>query len=312
MRNLFDLLAGAKLLLQDVKRGLRRYLSNFVFPAQLDEFMKFTVLGSGSTGNSMLIATERTKVLVDAGLNRRETLRRLELVGVDSSELDGVIITHEHSDHVGGLRNLMAEIRCTVFISGETEEAYYSTPRPNGNDEGLKRKEALRSKTAKIESNREFRIGDIDFEPFTVPHDAADNFGFVAKSSGVRFATLTDFGHITDSMKEMLVNCDAIIIESNHSRDMLRACPHYNWNLKQRIAGRHGHFSNEDLAEWLQKDFDGAARDIVLAHLSQKANDIHLARITAETALKSRPPLFSAETRITLSSHSEPSQWFSY
>ncbi len=276
--------------------------------------MKFTVLGSGSTGNSILIATERTKVLVDAGLSRRETLRRLALVGVDSSELDGVLITHEHSDHVGGLRNLVGEIKCTVFISGSTEDAYYRTQKPakNGNDEGLKRRQALMSKTAEIESNREFRIGDIDFEPFTVPHDAADNFGFVAKSAGVRLATLTDFGHITELIKDKLTGCDAIIIESNHSRDMLRACPYYNWSLKQRIAGRHGHLSNEDLADWLQNDFDGTARHIVLAHLSQKANDVHLARITAETALKTRAPLFPTDTKITLSSHSEPTEWFSF
>ena len=93
---------------------------------------------------------------------------------------------------------------------------------------------------------------------------------------------------------------------------MLRACPVYSWSLKQRIAGRRGHLSNEDLADWLQNDFDGSARHIVLAHLSQKSNDIHLARITAETALKMRAPLFPAETKVTLSSHREPTEWISF
>ena len=93
---------------------------------------------------------------------------------------------------------------------------------------------------------------------------------------------------------------------------MLRACPVYTWSLKQRIAGRRGHLSNEDLADWLEKDFDGTARHIVLAHLSQKANDRHLALITAETALKMRMPLFPAETRITLSSHIEPTEWIGF
>ncbi len=274
--------------------------------------MKFTVLGSGSTGNAILIATEKTKILVDAGLSCREIVKRLGEMGVDAADLDAVLITHEHSDHVGGLRNLLGKLRCRVYVSRATEDAYYWHNRSNGNDEGSKRRQALKDRTVEIESDNDFRIGDIDFEPFTVPHDAVDNFGFIAKSAGIRLATLTDFGHITEPMKDRLAGCDAIIIESNHSRDMLRACPVYSWSLKQRIAGRRGHLSNEDLADWLQKDFDGTARHIVLAHLSQKANDVHLARITAETALKMRPPLFPAETTITLSSHNRPTEWIGF
>lgn len=275
--------------------------------------MKFTVLGSGSTGNAVLITSEKTRVLVDAGLSAREICRRLAEVGVDPASLDGVIITHEHSDHIGGLRNLLAKLGCNVYISGETEEAYYGwhrAPNGNGSDEGAKRRDAVKNRRVEIESNRDFHIGDIDFEPFTVPHDAVDNFGFVAKNGGVRMASLTDFGHVTDLIREKLRNCDAIFIESNHSRDMLRACPVYNWSLKQRIAGRRGHLSNEDLADWLQKDFDGTARYIILAHLSQRANDPALARITAETALHMRAPLFRSETKITLSNHREPTEWF--
>lgn len=276
--------------------------------------MKFTVLGSGSTGNAILIATEKTRVLVDAGLSCRETLKRLGQMGVDAADLDAVLITHEHTDHVGGLRSLLGKLKCRVYISGATEEAYYCFSRTNGSggDESVKRFDALRDRTVTIESDGEFRIGDLDFEPFTVPHDAADNFGFVAKSEGVRVATLTDFGHVTELIKNKLTGCDGIIIESNHSRDMLRACPVYSWSLKQRIAGRRGHLSNEDLADWLQNDFDGTARHIVLAHLSQRSNDVHLARITAETALRMRPPLFQAETTITLSSHREPTDWVGF
>ncbi|MBK9153850.1 MAG: MBL fold metallo-hydrolase [Chloracidobacterium sp.] len=276
--------------------------------------MRFTVLGSGSTGNAILIATERTKILVDAGLSCREIVRRLGLMGLDAADLDAVLITHEHSDHVGGLRNLVGKIKGPVYISRATEDAYfsYSSRNGNGGDEGIKRRDAIRGRTVEIKSDEGFQIGDIDLEPFTVPHDAADNFGFVATNRGIRIATLTDFGHITPLMKEKLDGCDGIIIESNHSRDMLRTCPVYSWPLKQRIAGRHGHFSNEDLADWIQNDFDGAAKHIVLAHLSQKANDTHLALITAETALKMRAPLFPAETKITLSSHKEPTDWIGF
>ena len=276
--------------------------------------MRFTVLGSGSTGNAVLISSERTTVLVDAGLSAKEILRRLSAVGVDPADLDAILITHEHSDHAGGLRVLLRSVNCPVYISGETQDAFYSTRKgvQNGESESIKRQTALRERCVAIESSREFRIGDIDFEPFSVPHDAADNFGFVAKRNGVRIATLMDFGHITPLIRQKLNGCDAIVIESNHSRDMLRVCSLYTWDLKQRIFSRTGHLSNEDLADWLTRDFDGSARHVVLAHLSQRANDPALAKITAETALRMRPPLFAVETKITLSKAAEPTEWFTF
>ena len=277
--------------------------------------MKFTVLGSGSTGNAVLISTDRTNVLIDAGLSAREIIKRLSLVGVECDALDAVVVTHEHSDHVGGLRVLLRSVKCPVYISASTEDAYYWTRAGghNGDSESSKRRTALKERRIEIESNRDFRIGDIDFEPFSVPHDAVDNFGFVAKSAGVKIATLMDFGCFTDLIREKLLNCDAIVVESNHSRDMLRTCSVYTWDLKQRIASRHGHLSNEDLADWLTRDFDGCATQIVLAHLSQRANEPHLARLTAETALKMRPPLFqTTTTTVTLSGHREPTAWFRF
>ena len=271
--------------------------------------MKFTVLGSGSTGNAVLISSGRTNVLVDAGLSAREILRRLDAVGVSSDCLDAILITHEHSDHAAGLRVLLRSVKCPVFISAETHESYLSD---YGNGECEKRRKAIGGRSVTIESSHDFRIGDIDFEPFSVPHDAADNFGFVARRDGVRVATLMDFGHFTPLIKQKLNGCDAIVVESNHSRDMLRACPVYSWALKQRIASRTGHLSNEDLSDWLQNEFDGSARHIVLAHLSQRSNDPALARITAETALRMRAPLFAVETKISLSNHKEPTEWFSF
>jgi len=276
--------------------------------------MKVTVLGSGSTGNAVLIATEKTRVLVDAGMSAKQLLERIAAVGEDSSKLDGILITHEHSDHAGGLRVLLKSVNCPVFISEATEDAYYGTRKgiQNGESEATKRRDVLKNRTVKIESSKEFRIGDIDFEPFSVPHDAADNFGFVAKKEGVRIATLMDFGHVTTLIKEKLRGCHAIVVESNHSRDMLKTCPIYSWDLKQRILSRTGHLSNEDLSEWLTNDFDGSAREIVLAHLSQRANEPHLARLMAETALQMRPNFFRAETRITISYHKQPTDWIEF
>jgi phosphoribosyl 1,2-cyclic phosphodiesterase len=247
-------------------------------------------------------------VLVDAGLSAKETVRRLALVGVDASTLDGVVITHEHGDHAGGLRVLLKSLTCPVYISGETRDAYIRE-KARTNDEPKRRAEALRDRTEEISSSEDFRIGEIDFHPFTIPHDAADNFGFVATHAGVRVATLMDFGHVTTLITERLRGCAAIVIESNHSRDMLKACDVYPWELKQRILSRTGHLSNEDVALWLRDGFDGAADHVVLAHLSQRANNPHVAKLTAEMALRERGGLFQTTTQITLSHHKEPTPW---
>jgi len=271
--------------------------------------MKLTVLGSGSTGNAVLIVAGETRVLVDAGLSARELARRLALVGEDIHRLDGVLVTHEHGDHIGGLRVLLRTVDCPVYISARTCDAYISERTNLVNDEWRKRAAALNNRVEQIESSKDFRIGEIDFHPFTIPHDAADNFGFTATHQGVKIATLMDFGHITTLISQQLRGCAAILMESNHSRDMLKACDSYPWELKQRILSRLGHLSNEDVAEWLRDGFDGCARHIVLAHLSQRANNPYLAKISAEVALQERAPLFPAETQISLSFPKEPTPW---
>jgi phosphoribosyl 1,2-cyclic phosphodiesterase len=271
--------------------------------------MKLTVLGSGSTGNAVLIVAGDTRVLVDAGLSAKEIARRLALVGEDIQRLDGVLVTHEHGDHAGGLRVLIRAVDCPVYISAKTCDAYIRERFNVGNDEPRKRANALRDRVEQIESSKDFRIGEIDFHPFTIPHDAVDNFGFIATHGGVKIATLMDFGHITTLISERLRGCAAIVIESNHSRDMLKACEIYPWELKQRILSRLGHLSNEDVAEWIREGFDGSARFLVLAHLSQRANNPYLAKISAEVALQERYPLFHTDTQVSLSFPREPTPW---
>lgn len=271
--------------------------------------MKLTVLGSGSTGNAVLIVAGNTRVLVDAGLSAKEIARRLALMGEDVKALAGVLVTHEHGDHSGGLRVLLSSVDCPVYISGKTHEAYVSERFNVASDEPRRRLDALRNRVEQIESSRDFRIGEIDFHPFTIPHDAVDNFGFTATHQGVKIATLMDFGHITTLVSERLRGCAAIVVESNHSKDMLKACDSYPWELKQRILSRLGHLSNEDLADWLKDGFDGCAKYIVLTHLSQRANNPYLAKISAEVALQEGAPLFAPFTEISLSFPKEPTPW---
>ena len=271
--------------------------------------MKLTVLGSGSTGNAVLIVAGNTRVLVDAGLSAKEIARRLAMVGEDAQRLDGVLVTLEHGDHAGGLRVLLGSVDCPVYISPQTLDAYVSERFNVTNDEPRRRAKALRDRVEQIESSKDFKIGEIDFHPFTIPHDAVDNFGFTATHQGVKIATVMDFGHITTLITERLRGCAAIVIESNHSRDMLKACDVYPWELKQRILSRLGHLSNEDLADWITDGFDGVAQHLVLTHLSQRANNPYLAKITAEVALQERFPLFHGDTQISLSFPKEPTPW---
>ena len=272
--------------------------------------MRLTVLGSGSTGNAVLLTAGGTRVLVDAGLSARETVRRLALMGEDVARLDGIVITHEHSDHAGGLRVLLGSAPCPVFITGLTHDAYIrERSSKTGQDEPRRRADALAARAVEITTGQDFRIGAIDFHPFSLPHDAADNIGLTATHAGVKVATLMDFGHINNLITQHLRGCAAIALESNHSRDMLRACAVYSWDLKQRILSRTGHISNEDLADWLRDSFDGTARHIILTHLSQRANNPYVADITAKMALQERAPLFPAETEIILSHPKEPTPW---
>jgi len=271
--------------------------------------MKLTVLGSGSTGNAVLIVAGNTRVLVDAGLSAKEIARRLAMMGEDAQRLDAVLVTHEHGDHAGGLRVLLSSVDCPVYISAKTLDAYVCERFNVSNDEPRRRAKALRDRVEQIESSRDFKIGEIDFHPFTIPHDAVDNFGFTATHQGVKIATVMDFGHMTTLVTERLRGCAAIVIESNHSRDMLKACDAYPWDLKQRILSRLGHLSNEDVADWLTHGFDGTAKYIVLAHLSLRANNPYLAKISAEVALRERMPLFAPDTEFFLSSPKEPTPW---
>jgi len=271
--------------------------------------MKLTVLGSGSTGNAVLIVAGTTRVLVDAGLSAKEIARRLAIMGEDAQRLDAVLVTHEHGDHAGGLRVLLQSVDCPVYISAKTLDAYVSERFNINNDEPRRRAKALKDRVEQIESSRDFRIGEIDFHPFTIPHDAVDNFGFTATHQGVKIATVMDFGHMTTLVTEQLKGCAAIVIESNHSRDMLKACEAYPWDLKQRILSRLGHLSNEDVADWLREGFDGTAKYILLANLSLRANNPYLAKISAEVALRERMPLFAPDTEFFLSSPKEPTPW---
>ncbi len=260
--------------------------------------VSLTVLASGSAGNSSVVASTRTRILVDAGLSCRETCRRLALAGEDPLRLSAILISHEHSDHVSGLWVLARKLNIPVYFTAATYAAWRRWARD--------KETGARPELAKLEifqPGRTFAIGDVTVHPFTIPHDAADPVGFTFVNDGVKVGIVTDLGCLQRNVVDAVAGCDALMIESNHDLEMLRFGP-YPWAVKQRVMSRVGHLSNDSLAQFLANDYDGRAAFLVLAHLSEQNNHPDVARTAAEKALAPRRTLLT--NRLMLASQHHP------
>jgi phosphoribosyl 1,2-cyclic phosphodiesterase len=262
--------------------------------------MRMTVLASGSKGNCTVLSSSTASILVDAGLSCRETLKRMKAAGEDPQKLKAIVISHEHVDHVVGLRVLARKLEVPVYI---TEATYQSWRRVTKDLEG---KPAKLERREHFHAGRSFSIGDITVNPFTIPHDAADPCGFTFKADGVKIGIVTDLGDIKANVKDALRRCDGLMIESNHDLEMLRNGP-YPWMVKQRVMSRVGHLSNAKLAEFLEKDYDGFAAFLVLAHLSEHNNNPLIALKAAKDALDLQGRLFQS-CGLTLAHQDKPLQ----
>ena len=254
--------------------------------------IKVSVLGSGSRGNATYVRTATTRVLIDCGLSRRAIGKRLSALGEDPEAIDAVLITHEHADHIGGLRAMMKE---------SSLEAYMSEGTMGGGR--TDRFEKNGSAILPITPGSSFKVGDVEVTPFSVPHDAEQPVAFSIRYNGIKVTQLTDVGWIPDGVAEALSGSDVLILESNHDLDMLRVGP-YPWKLKERLMGRKGHLSNSAVGRFLRGVYDGDATHIVLAHLSSKNNHPELAKREARQALASRG---LDQTSLSLAAQDSPS-----
>jgi phosphoribosyl 1,2-cyclic phosphodiesterase len=258
-----------------------------------------SILASGSSGNCTLLETSQTRLLVDAGLGKKETLRRLAAIEQSVDRLDGIVISHEHSDHINGLAPLLAQWRTTVYLTAATHAEMLHIL----SEAHIKRLERVEF----IEAGRCFSVGDIEVSPFQIPHDAVDPIGFTFRADGVKFAVATDLGYMPELVKHHLHDCDGMLLESNHDVEMLKVGP-YPWHVKQRVMSRTGHLSNETVSAFLAdpEGFDARSRYLVLAHLSESNNNPDVARICAEEALNRREGLFAFRGELMVASQHEP------
>ncbi len=239
--------------------------------------MRVCTLASGSSGNSLYIESEETRILVDAGISLRQITLRLKRLGVELSDIDAVIVTHEHSDHTAAIPRIDAP----VHVASATSTLW---------------KEKI-NRLREFETDSPFTIKDLLITPFSVPHDALDPVGFTIESQkSEKVGVVTDIGSVTQLVKERLRGSHVLVIEFNHDSDIL-LYSHYPWDLKQRIKGRLGHLSNLQASGLLDELIHYQLRHVVLAHLSQVNNSPEVAFESASSVVKK----YGAETEVRVS-----------
>lgn len=227
--------------------------------------MKVCVLASGSTGNAIYIESRQARLLIDAGLSGAELTRRLAQIGRTLDELDGVIITHEHIDHIKGVR-AVARCRIPLYLNRSTYAAMTGTQ-----DDSLLRSAPHAESVRWVENGCAFMIEDLVCTPFAVPHDAADPFGLSITDGRIRVGIATDLGYVSGLVLERLRHSHLLVLEANHDEAMLKN-GRYPWPLKQRILSQYGHLSNSAAAVAVEHLAAGDVHEIILAHLSQENN----------------------------------------
>ena len=256
--------------------------------------MRFAVLGSGSKGNSAVVECGGVRLMIDAGLSAKQLNLRLGMLGIEPASLDGILLTHEHGDHVKGLRIFLKQHAVPVYATGQTAKVV----RQAGLEVGI-------WKT--FETAQTFAIGEVVVRSFTIQHDAVDPVGFVIGHASRRFGFVSDVGHVTRSMTECLRDLNGLFVEANYDADLLESDTKRPWAVKQRISSRHGHLSNDQVAELLCDISHPLLGRVVLGHLSSDCNtpDIILRRLRECLSV-----LGHGHVGLHCACQHEPSEWF--
>jgi phosphoribosyl 1,2-cyclic phosphodiesterase len=237
--------------------------------------MRFASLGSGSEGNALVAQVGKTCVMLDCGFGLNDAVVRLARLGLTPTQLDGIIVTHEHDDHLGGVSRLAAKFGIPVWLT-------------HGTFQFIEKRGRLGETISVFDSHSKFSVGDIEVSPFPVPHDAMEPVQYVLSDGERRLGVLTDTGCITPHIENMLTACDALVLECNHDLDMLQRGD-YPAMLKNRIASRFGHLDNETSSKLLASIDCSRLQHLVAAHLSKKNNTPQLARSALSRAIRCDP-----------------------
>ena len=220
--------------------------------------MRFALLGSGSKGNALVVEVGQSRVLMDCGFSVTETVARLSRIGLMPDQLHGIVVTHEHGDHISGVARMARKYSLPVFITHGTLRSQ------NGSFNDL-------PEVTEINPQHPFSVGEVQVQPYPVPHDASEPVQYVFSDGVRRLGILTDAGCSTPHIEAILTGCDALVLECNHDSNML-ANGEYPYHLKQRVGGRFGHLNNSDAGALLARLDNRKLQHIVAAHLSQKNN----------------------------------------
>jgi phosphoribosyl 1,2-cyclic phosphodiesterase len=218
----------------------------------------FCPLASGSKGNAIFFGSEKTRILIDAGLSMRAIGERLAQIGVELASLQAILITHEHTDHIAGLIVLAARLGIPVLANAETAKGIVAVC-------GAKPRFKI------FATDETFCFGDLEIHPFSVPHDTLDPVAFTIRVGGIKVGICTDLGHVTSMVRKQLEGCDYLYLEANHQPSMVHACARPQV-YKTRVLGKQGHLSNEECGKLLQAVYHSGLKHVHLAHLSSECN----------------------------------------
>ncbi|NQX02069.1 MBL fold metallo-hydrolase [bacterium] len=265
-------------------------------PCIVSRVMRFTVLGSGSGGNAAVIECGGLRLMIDAGLSAKQLSLRLRLVGIDPASLDGILLTHEHGDHVRGLKIFLKQFPTPVFTTAATARVV--------------REAGIEGGTWKFfEAGQVFAIGGVAVETLAIQHDAVDPVGFVVGHDSRRFGFLSDAGFVTRSMTERLRGLDGLFVEANYDEDLLEADTKRPWSIKQRISSRHGHLSNRQVTELIRDIAHPALGRVVLGHLS---SDCNTPAMILEQLRECLAELGHGHVGLHCACQHEPTEWFHF
>lgn len=258
--------------------------------------MRFSVLASGSTGNSILVETDQTKILIDAGLSGKQIEAQLKEVQVDPRSLDAILVTHEHSDHIKGVGVMARRYQLPVYTH---EKTWVELDRLIG--------EIPDQQRVLFDEGEVQHFADLTVESFGISHDAAFPMGFCFYQGEKKLTLATDLGYVSQRIKEKIVGSQAYIFESNHDVEMLRM-GHYPWNIKRRILSDVGHLSNEDAGAALSEILEGSGERVYLSHLSKDNNMTELAHLTVKNILEENGFIDDQEVKLLETSPIKPTR----